>query len=142
MGKVIHHPVPPKLLVHFGDIMVSFAVLENTLQALIWSLVREHQRIGQIITAEVAFKNLRALAISLYKARQDEDADFGTLKDLMKRAAEAEAKRNQLTHSLWGAGDSADTITRIKTTAREKRGIHFDSAQVSESGPPGRIPSD
>ena len=130
MRGVMRHPVPAKLLVHIGDITVSFALLASSIQSLIFSLIREHQTIGQIITAELAFKNLRALAISLYKERHGEDADFSALRDLMKRAAEAEETRNQITHSLWGAGHTADTITRIKTTAKEKRGIHLHFEQV------------
>jgi hypothetical protein len=133
MGRTLQHPVPSQLLVHIGDITVSFALVESSIQGLIGSLIREHQRIGQIITAELAFKNLRALAISLYKERHDEDADFSTLRYLMKRAADAEETRNQITHSLWAAGDTADTITRIKTTAKEKNGIHFHFEKVSET---------
>jgi hypothetical protein len=48
----------------------------------------------------------------------------------MKRAAQLEEKRNQITHSIWGAGESAQTVTRIKTTAKERRGIQFDFQQV------------
>lgn len=131
MGRTMQHPVPEKLLVHIGDITVSFALLENSLQCLIGSLLQEHQRIGQIITAELAFKNLRALAISLYKERHGEDDDLNTLRELMRRAAQAEETRNQITHSLWAAGDTADTITRIKATAKEKRGIHFHFERVA-----------
>src|SRR5262245_40400051 len=125
MGRHLQHPVPATLLVHIGDITVSFALLESEIQTLIGSFLQEHQRIGQIIKAELAFKNLRALAISLYRERHGEDAGFGALRKLMKRAAAAEEKRNQITHSLWAAGDTKDTITRIKTTAKENRGMHF-----------------
>jgi signal transduction histidine kinase len=133
MATVMQHPVPEKLLVHIGDITVSFALVENSFQTLIGSLIAEHQRIGQIITAELAFRNLRALAISLYKERYGEDSDFPLLRDLARRAAELENTRNQVTHSLWGAGDMADTITRIKTTAKETHGIRFQFEQVRES---------
>jgi len=129
---MLQHPVPARLLVHVGDITVSFALLESTIQTLAGSLIAEHQRIGQIITAELAFRNLRALTISLYKERHGEDIDFAALRDLMKHAADLEEKRNQITHSLWGAGDTADTVTRIKTTAREKHGIRFHFVNVGE----------
>jgi hypothetical protein len=128
----LQHPVPAKLLVHIGDITVSFALLESTLQVLIGSLINEHQRIGQIIAAELPFKGLRALAISLYKERHGEDGDFEVLRDLMKRCAEKEGIRNQITHSLWAVGGAVDTITRIKTTAKEKHGVHFHFEQVSD----------
>jgi hypothetical protein len=127
----LEHPVPERLLARIGDIAVSFALLESMIQALAGSQLQEHQRIGQIITAELSFRNLRALVTSLYRERHGEDADFETLRELMKRAAQLEEKRNQITHSVWAAGKTAETVTRIKTTAKEKRGIQFDFHQVS-----------
>lgn len=128
---MLQHPVPGQHLKAIGDITESFALLENTLETMIGSMLNEKQRIGQIITAELSFKNLRALMISLYLERHgEEDADFATLKGLMNRAGRAEEKRNQITHSLWLAGDGA-TITRHKTTAKEKHGIRFQFEQLS-----------
>ena len=112
---------------------VSFALLELHIQGLIGSLIKEHQRIGQIITAELSFRNLRALLISLYLERHGEDDDFKELRNLMKSAAQMEGKRNQITHSIWGAGKDADTIARIKTTAREKSGIKFQAEPVKSA---------
>lgn len=122
---MLQHPVPEKHLKHIGDITVSFALLESTIQLLVGSLIHEHQRIGQIITAELAFKNIRALLISLYLERHGEDEDFVQLRDLMKSAAQLEEKRNQITHSVWATGGNAETITRCKTTAKEKHGVRF-----------------
>ncbi len=126
---------PPKFpfLEQIGDITVSFASLELSIQILVGSLIREHQTIGQIITAELSFQNLRALTISLYKERHGKDADFDTLRDLMKRARQIEEKRNQITHSFWTAGKSADTITRVKATAKEAHGIRFQFHETSET---------
>lgn len=110
---------------------VSFALLESIIQSLVGSLIYEHQRIGQIITAELSFKNIRALLVSLYLERHGEDDnDLAQLREYMKRAALLEEKRNQITHSVWGAGDDAETITRIKTTAKEKHGIQFHFTTV------------
>src|SRR5688500_1445706 len=100
MAGLMQHPVPAKLLVHIGDITVSFELVEMQIQTLIGSLIREHQRIGQIITAELSFRALRALAVSLYMERHGEDSDFDTLRDLMKRAAKIEETRNQVAHSI------------------------------------------
>jgi len=127
------HGISERWLIHIGDITVSFAFLEKSIQILIGSLIAEHQAIGQIITAELAFKNLRSLAVSLYKERHGEDDDFLKLRELMKRAAQAEEKRNQVTHSFWGAGETVDTITRIKVTAKEKSGIHAHFEKTSEA---------
>jgi hypothetical protein len=128
---MLKHPVPTDHMTHIGDITVSFALLESTIQSFVGSLIREHQRIGQIITAELSFSNLRALLISLYLERHGEDEDSKILRSHIKHAAELEGKRNQITHSIWGAGKDADHITRIKTTAKEKHGIRFHFEDVS-----------
>jgi hypothetical protein len=129
---MLKHPVPEKHLKSIGDITVSFALLESQIQTLIGSMLNERQRIGQIVTAELSFKNLRALMISLYIERHGkEDEDFESLKKLMNRAGKVEEKRNQITHSLWAAGEDANSITRIKTTAKEKHGIRFKFENVT-----------
>ena len=128
---MLQHPVPEPHLKSIGDITVSFALLESEIQSLIGSLILEHQRIGQIITAELSFKNLRSLLVSLYKERHGKDSDFKKLQDLMKQAAQIEDKRNSITHSIWAVGKDKEHITRMKTTAKEKHGVRFKFEQVS-----------
>ena len=131
---MLQHFVPEKHLKHIGDMTVSFALLELTIQSLVGSLINEHQRIGQVITAELSFRNTRALLISLYLERHGEDHDFAQLREFMKSAAQLEEIRNQITHSIWAAGGDAETITRIKTTAKEKHGIrsHVESVKAED----------
>ena len=59
---MMQHPAPKKLLVHIGDITVSFTLLELKFQNLVGSLTDNHQRIGQITTAELAFSRLIRLS--------------------------------------------------------------------------------
>lgn len=127
----MHHPVPSEHLIQIGDTTVSFALLEMTLQTLTGSLINEHQRVGQIITAEVSFKNLRALLLSLYRERHGEDVDYTKLKSLMNEAGEIEEIRNQIIHSVWASGKDKNHITRIKTTAKEKHGLKFQFQEMS-----------
>ena len=127
---MLQHPVPKTLLVHIGDITVSFALLEANLQLFIGSLIREHQAVGRIITAECSFRGLRALAASLYLERHGRDDDYKILQSLLKRAGQLEDKRNAITHSVWGAGNSPGTITRIKVTAKEKHGLRHQFENV------------
>jgi hypothetical protein len=101
------------------------------IQTLASSQIQDDQRIGQIITAELSFRNLRALTMSLYRERHGEDGDYDELRELMKRASDVEGLRNQITHSVWGAGETAETVTRIKTTAKEKQGLRFSFVKVS-----------
>ena len=128
---MLKHPVPNVHLKSIGDITVSFALLEVNIQMLTGSLINEHQRLGRIITSELSFRRLRALTVSLYLERHGEDDDYLHLKDLMKKATDIEERRNQITHSIWGAGKDKDHITRIKTTAKEKQGIRFHFEDVS-----------
>lgn len=127
------HLVPDQHLTHIGDIIVSFALLETTIQNLIGSLIAEHQRIGQIITAELSFKSLRALTISLYLERHGRDDGYPSLKTLMNKAGEIEGTRNNIIHSIWGTGKDKDCITRIKITAKEKKGWDLQSEELSAS---------
>ena len=90
---MLQHPVPESHLKLIGDMTVSFALLESVIQSLVGSLINEHQRIGQIITAELSIKNIRALLISLYLERHGEDDDFVQLREFMRRAAQLEEKK-------------------------------------------------
>lgn len=126
------HPVPNQHLLQIGDMTVSFAMLEHTLQRFLGSLILEHQRVGQILSAELPFKTLRALIISLYVERHGQDVDFKALRNLLIRAGKVEEKRNQITHSVWGQGKDKDHITRIKMTAKEKAGLQFVFEDVSD----------
>lgn len=127
----LQHPVPDNHLKYIGDITVSFAMLEMVLQSLAQSLLGAGQRLGQIVTAELSFKALRALTVSLYLERNGEDENFEAFRELISRTAEAEQQRNQITHSLWGAGSDAASITRFKTTAKESQGIRFHFENVT-----------
>jgi hypothetical protein len=99
---------------------------------VVHSLVGNSQRIGQIITAELAFKNLRALSISLFKESFGEGEKFNQFRTLIERAEKAETTQNRITHSLW-AGDSSDMIVRFKTTAKQKQGFRFHSESFNEA---------
>ena len=127
----LQHPVPDEHLKHIGDVTVSFAMLESVLQSLAQSLLGAGQRMGQIVTAELSFKALQALSVSLYLQRNGEDSNLQSLRALMKRAANAEEQRNQIVHSLWGAGADATSITRIKATAKERHGVRFHFESVT-----------
>lgn len=130
----LQHPVPDEHLKHIGDITVSFAMLESQLQTLAQSLLGSGQRLGQIVTAELSFKALRALTVSLYLQRNGDDENLEEFRALIKRAADAEEERNRIVHSMWGAGNDASSITRIKTMAKERHGIrsHFEDVSATD----------
>jgi hypothetical protein len=125
------HPVPESILARIGDITVSFALLELVVQNVAHAQLQVEHPFGQIVTAELSFRNLRALTMSLYRARHGEDANFEALRTMMARAAELAEKRNQITHSEWAAGRTPGTVTRTKTTAKVNRGYRFELTDVS-----------
>jgi len=132
--SVLKHPVPSKHLEKIGDITVSFVLLEIQIQFFIWSLLGSSpymMRIGQIITSELSFKKLRGVLISFFKETYGEYDNYKKMRDLMNRAGKIEEKRNQIIHSFWGAGKDIDSITRIKTTAKEKYGLRFKFEYVT-----------
>ena len=67
MTPAAKHPVPDRILTQIGDITVSFALLSMTTQLLVSELVAQGPRVGGIITAELPYKGLRALAVSCTK---------------------------------------------------------------------------
>ncbi|WP_417593087.1 hypothetical protein [Owenweeksia hongkongensis] len=129
--KKIKHPVPEKHLKAIGDIIISFALLESSLQFLIGRIINIDQRIQHVITAELSFRNLRGLLTSLYLETYSNDSKFAELKTLIIQAAKLEAERNKIVHSIWGAGENENFITRIKTTAKEKKGLNFQYEVMS-----------
>ncbi len=115
---------PEQYLTCIGDITVSFSLLELSIQDLIGSLINESSAIGKIVTSELSFKNLRALAISLYIEKHGKDKDYVKLKSLMKKASEVEKIRNNIIHSIWVTSEIRNYIVKIKTISKEKQGLH------------------
>jgi hypothetical protein len=124
------HNLKDPYLTKIGDVVVSFALLELHLQTLATSLINEHQRVGQIICAELSLKNLRALISSLYLDRHGKDDHYDNVKDILSRVGGIEDIRNGIVHSIW-AGSGEDHIHRIKMTAKQKNGLKFNFEKVS-----------
>jgi hypothetical protein len=127
----MQHPVPDTHLREIGDITVSFAMLEFSIKQLVWKLLNIDQRSGQIVTSGISFKTLIEMASSLYKENTSvQDPSFN---ELIREITGIEEQRNQITHSIWGAGKNAESITRIKTTSRLKKGLNHDFQEMTVS---------
>jgi hypothetical protein len=127
IGEILsmEHPISDDYLKCIGDMTVSFSLLEFWVKSISYYLIRDNQRIAQIITSELSFKSLRTLVMNLYSERYGENSYFLLLRLLMDRAAALEDRRNQITHSMWAVGRKPNSILRIKTTSKEKRGLQF-----------------
>jgi hypothetical protein len=130
--RTLQHPVPPELLVHIGDMTVSFALLETHLQMLMGSMLTDDQGVGQILSVTLPFRRLREVTASLYLHRHGDDEDFKRLTVLLQEAADIEEERNRITHSIWGAGGKKGTVARMKMTIRQKDGYKFKSEMYDE----------
>lgn len=99
--------------------------IETILQYTIFtpiSLERLSERLGQIVTAELSFRQKTDLLGSLYLYWDSSDEKLAELKELLGRVSVAEQKRNTITHSLWAADTTEETITRVKPTAKRSPG--------------------
>lgn len=116
------------MLTKLGDVLASFALVEQSLKHLVGALVSADDHIGAVVTAEVPTKVLPMMARSLYKVHFGEDERYSDLLALMKRVDAAEQERNQIAHSHWDGFGSplldqaplpADSVVRLKIRARD-----------------------
>ncbi len=114
-----------------GQITANFAVLELVVSLSAWSLIGSDQTLGQIITAELSFRKLLDLLSNLYRLRVNHPQLTEELDGLIAQAAQAEEKRNVITHSYWAAGDTHETSTRVKMTAKRYKGLKHRSEPMS-----------
>lgn len=128
-GLVAHD----ELLRQIGAMTLAFSRLEGSVQSLTHSLILEHQTVGQIITAELSFGQVRTLTTSLYLERNGRDDDFAQIKRFMERAEKLEKRRNEIQHSVWMAGDSPATLKRMKLTAKRRgRAVVFEEIGAAD----------
>ena len=127
----VEAPPTPDHLRAIGQITANFAMLELTVRFSVWSLIGLDQRLGQLITADLSFRKLLDLLSNLYRYRVDDPQVIEELDGLIAEAAQAEEKRNLITHSFWAAGDTHETTTRVKMTVKRYRGLKQQSQQMS-----------
>ena len=102
-----------------GRYVLSFQMLETQIKHLICFLI-DHPDGGlcQVLTAELAFKNLLHVCFSVFDHIYDRDDELKeNLKALMSRALRVGEERNAILHSewLWPGGDN---LVRVKYRAR------------------------
>lgn len=114
-----------------GRITANFALLELMMSNCIWLLVSADARIGQIITAELSFRRLLVLFSSLYRHKASTPQAIDELDALLSRVVQAEEKRNQVTHSIWGAGHAPGEVARIKATAKQRKGFRIQIEEMT-----------
>ncbi len=130
----LEHPVPSDMLRAIGDMTVSFALLEMTIQDLVGWFISGHQRIGQIVTSEAAFPRLLNMARALYIDQHGRDGHYQDLDALLREAENAYSQRNLVTHSIWATGSTLDSAMRVKFSARDKKGFTATFKEMDAHG--------
>ena len=116
--------IADELLAPLGKMTAYFAMLESQVSSAIGLLIHGNsiaeQRIGQIVTADLSFKQLvnlfHALALHRFSAEPKVVEAAGKLRT---RLVEAGEQRNILTHSIWGAASKRGHATRIKSRLKK-----------------------
>ncbi len=117
-----------------GRISANFQALEASIAFLTWSLINADQTIGQIITSQVSFNRLCDLLSSLFRYRVKEQALLEKLEEILRKASEAEQRRNTVIHSVWMTDDVSGEPFRLKITSKRKKGldIHTENIDAAE----------
>ena len=127
-----------------GRITVTFAELESWLSSFIWALIVpfSEQHVGQMVTAEMSFRQKLDLLVSLFLYRCKNPQKCAELKVLVARLSDLEQQRNTVQHSLWiRQTDNPAEATRLKITAKRKHGLSH-AKEVKTSQPLEALASD
>lgn len=122
---------PDELTSVIGRISMNFSFLEETLSDAITKLLNLDNKTGNIITAELSFKNKVNLFATLYITLKDtykfnvypgfEKEHFN---EIIKALNKCEELRNQVIHSRFSFIEhDKQRIIRTKTTAKQKLGF-------------------
>jgi hypothetical protein len=123
------------LLRELGRVTVAFGRVESYLSFAVGGLIGPDQAIGQMVTAEMSFKNKLALFSSLVMHKLPFTTKNTTgckehLKELLTVLSTAEEERNQVAHSIWlmaAEAESPDPAIRLKITAKQSKGLRHAS---------------
>ena len=90
------------------------------------------KRLGQIVTAELSFRQKIDLLSSIYRDKLNNSTELAELDRVLAQAAQAEQKRNIVVHSVWTAYAVKETVARIKATAkRRSKGLKLEIKNMS-----------
>ena len=109
-----------------GHVAIDFADLEQQLASSISFLVGNTEAVGNIVTAELSFKQKLHVLASLFRAIRPGSELLDRMQELLGRLDNAEGLRNQIVHSVWRT-DIDDLegkrIVRHKYTAKMRHGL-------------------
>lgn len=89
--------------------------------------------LARMVTSELSFRGLQNLSSSLVRERYP--ARLNEFREILKCVGNSEAKRNVVSHSLWGVTmcrtGSEPVTVRTKYSAKQNRGLDFSREEMT-----------
>ncbi|MBI4371421.1 MAG: hypothetical protein HY552_03890 [Elusimicrobia bacterium] len=128
-----------EVLKEVGRVTTNFASLDFYIGIIIIELMKVHIDVGLMVTSEQSFRQKLKLLSSLVKHWNKLPAVPPHIKPtsldaLILKCENLEMRRNLVTHSLWSMdrkAEAAPKLFRIKTTAKQKKGLHHGFEEFS-----------
>jgi len=126
-----------EILAEIGKIVITHNLIETSLSNMIGAIIsiRTHDQIGQIVTAELSFRQKISLLRSLLVlCLTDQHGAIKELDGIKGKLHEADAQRNIVVHSNWFKSEDneeEEVVVRSKTTAKEKHGLKFEWVELN-----------
>lgn len=110
-----------------GRMMLRFAALEAVTRSTLHQVLDEiDENEVTTLTSELSFRQVRAVLIALLKQRNSDSEYVDSVRRLMKRAEQLEARRNALTHSFWIYSHLPAAMGREKRKVTDKGVFKID----------------
>ena len=113
----------PEHMQALGEMTASFASLESEVSQLIWILLGDDPKVGQIVTVQLSFQRQLDLLGALFKHKFPDSQAALELDQILAGISTVEQKRNVLTHSQFILGTAPDSLFRYKATAKRSPGL-------------------
>lgn len=125
--------VSDEILTAIGCTVICQSHIEMQFTMLISHFLNVDDEKVLALTSGMSFKNLCAALSSLVlQATGPKDSQYLEFKTLLGKLQQFEEFRNQVSHSVWAHAPDfrAERATRIKTTARQGKGVKHDREHV------------
>lgn len=125
--------VSDDILCELGKIVVFQNCLEWQISSNIISLLEVDNEKGNIITAELSFRQLIGVLSSLLLSKLGKDSSlYSEFEEIKKELYTFENFRNTIAHSVWAStGSENSKAQRMKITAKEKQGLKYSNDEVT-----------
>jgi hypothetical protein len=113
-----------------GNFCISFNFLEHSIENFIWRLLGNEQKVGQILTSQLGFSEIMALANALYQHKETQQEKIKAIEQMLKEADGFNKIRNGLMHCLYGVSKEKDGVTTISYRMKFRDGLKVFSVEV------------